>query len=335
MKTSAIIFCCLFACISCNFFQEEPANDPESVFENLWQTFDENYAPFEERHVNWDSLYMIYRPMVSPNTTDDELYNIITTMLAVLDDGHVQMTVPGKQYFFSNYIFNNKIDDALFDLELIEQEYLNNNYVKDVSDFPGYVYGIINNEITYLHLAYIAENCEVIDDVLNAYPSSKGIIIDLRHNQGGDFTWAFSNMGRFVKERSLIFTSKTKNGTGQDDYTDWFDWYLEPQTPYYNKKVVMLTDRYTISAGERAAMIFHTLPDVKVIGDTTCGAHSTMIGRELANGWYYTIATQKVKFSDGISYEGIGLIPDMYIKNNITDIENGIDATLEKAIAEF
>lgn len=336
MRKLLIAATVLFMVSSCNlFFQEVPASDPESVFEFLWQSFDENYAPFEERNINWDSIYTVYRPMVNANTSADELYEIITAMLATLDDGHVQMTAPGKRIFFSNYIFNYQIDDALFNLDVIEENYLQTDFVKDPSEETGYVYGLINNEITYLHLAYIADNCNIIGEVLDAYPQSKGIIIDLRHNSGGDFTWAFSNMGRFVSEPTLIFTSKTKNGTGENDYTDWFDWYLEPQTPLYNKKIVVLTDRYTISAGERAAMIFHALPDAIVIGDTTCGAHSTMIGRELANGWYYTLATQKVKFKDGNSYEGIGMIPDIFFKNDQVDMDNGFDKCLEKAIAEF
>ncbi|MBP9549793.1 MAG: S41 family peptidase [Chitinophagales bacterium] len=337
MKTRylTLIFSIAILGSSCNlFFEEEPANDPVSVFEFIWQSFDDSYAPFEERNVNWDSLYLIYRPMVNANTDDDSLYNVITNMLAVLDDGHVQMTVPGKKYFFSNHIYNYQIDDALFDLSVIENNYLDNGFIKDDSEYPGFVFGTINNNITYVNFSYIADNLDVMNDVLDNY-DTKGLIIDLRHNSGGDFTWAFSNMNRLIQNRTLVFTSKTKNGIGENDYTDWYDWYIEPQTPYYSKKVVLLTDRYTISAGERTAMIFKTMPNAIVIGDTTNGAHSTMIGRELANGWYYTLPTQKVKFADCISYEGIGVIPDIYFKNELSDIENGIDKCLEKAIAEF
>ncbi|MFN3939806.1 MAG: hypothetical protein ACK4IY_04415, partial [Chitinophagales bacterium] len=80
-----LFFVFLFTVIlgSCNvFFQEEPTADPESIFEFLWQSFDENYAPFEERNVNWDSIYSVYRPMVNDNTSPDELYEILTAMLA-------------------------------------------------------------------------------------------------------------------------------------------------------------------------------------------------------------------------------------------------------------
>ena len=79
-------------------------------------------------------------------------------------------------------------------------------------------------------------------------------------------------------------------------------------------------------------MAFQSLPNATLVGDTTNGAHSTMIGRELANGWKYTIATQKVRLADGRSYEGIGIAPDMPVRNNLADLKNGHDAVLEKAI---
>ena len=97
----------------------------------------------------------------------------------------------------------------------------------------------------------------------------------------------------------------------------------------------MLTDRYTISAGERAVMAFKTLPNVTLMGDTTNGAHGTMIGRELANGWFYSLVPQKVELFDGNTYEGTGLAPDVYSKNTMAEINSGIDNTLQKAIDEL
>jgi C-terminal processing protease CtpA/Prc len=82
-------------------------------------------------------------------------------------------------------------------------------------------------------------------------------------------------------------------------------------------------------------MAFQSLPNVTVIGDTTNGAHGTMIGRELANGWFYSVVPQKVEFSDGKSYEGIGLPPDIYVKNRLSEISAGIDKTLLTAIDHF
>ena len=142
-------------------------------------------------------------------------------------------------------------------------------------------------------------------------------------------------MGRLVDEERFVFRSKTKNGPGKDSFTDWHRWSVFPEGDYVDKQIVVLTDRYTISAGERAVMAFDVLPNVTIIGDTTNGAHGTLIGRELANGWFYSLVTQKVELPDGQSYEGIGLAPDILIKNEMGDIDNGIDSVLERAVAEL
>lgn len=333
MKAYRIIILALF-CLqlaSCKkMFIEEPANNPEAIFDNLWQTFLYEYAPFEERNVDWNSEYQRFRPLVNANTGDNELFDIISLMLAKLDDGHVTLTAPGKELFNANKIFREKIDDKLFSLPVI-RSYLEKGYKE--GDQNSYIYGKIRNQnIAYIYFDYVGDNFFKIHEFLDNYPHTDGYIIDLRHNQGGDFTFCFSEIGRLVDQSRYVFKSKTKNGKASNDYTDWHEWYIHPKGNYINKPVVVLTDRCTISAGERSVMAFMTLPNVTVIGDTTSGAHGTMIGRELANGWFYSLVPQKVELFDGKSYEGIGLSPDILITNTLSEINTGIDKTLEKAI---
>ncbi|MCU0358441.1 MAG: S41 family peptidase [Cyclobacteriaceae bacterium] len=320
---------------SCELFLEpEPKNNAEAIFENLWTTFDESYGPFNERNIDWDALYRIYRPQVTASTTEEELYQTITAMLTNLDDGHVQLVAPDRRIFNANYIRNNKIDDELFNLDVIRNKYLEPGF-KQLSD-DGYVYGKIRGKnIGYIYFNYVADNFFIMNQFLDENLFSDGIIIDLRHNQGGDFTFGFSAFGRLTNQTRDVFQSRTKNGTGSNDFTPLHTWRLTPGGAYFNKPIIVLTDRYTISAGERSVMALMTLPNVTVMGDTTSGAHATMIGRELANGWYYTIATQNTLLFDGKSYEGIGLAPDVVVKNVLEEINNGIDRTLQYAIDSF
>ena len=181
----------------------------------------------------------------------------------------------------------------------------------------------------------IGENFFVLNEFLDASMDTKGIIIDLRHNGGGDFTYCYAEIGRLIDEKRLAFSSRTKNGPGPDDFTSWTDWYVEPEGEYFNKPIVLLIDRYTISAGERTVMAFMTLPNVTILGDTTSGAHATLVGKELANGWYYSLPIQNTLLPDGKSYEGVGLPPDILMTNEITDVKAGLDRTLEKAIDQF
>ncbi len=330
MRVLIILFLALLVASCEQSFEEEPANNPEAIFENIWNTFNEEYAPFDERNVNWQEVYDDFRPLVSSNSSEEELYQTIATMLSVLDDGHVTLTVPGKEIYNSNRIRREKIDDELFNLELVKTEYLEPGYSYEED---SYLYGKIKGRnIGYIHFSNVGPNFYEMNDFLDKFSDSERLIIDLRHNDGGDFTYCFSEIGRLVDKRRLIFSSRTKNGTGVNDYTDWYEWHIEPSGDFINVPVMVLTDRYTISAGERAVMAFMAMPNVKVLGDTTSGAHGTMIGRELANGWFYSLVPQKVLMPDGNSYEGIGLSPDVYSKNTVQEIEAGLDKTLEVAI---
>ena len=322
----------LFILTGCEkMFQAQPDDTPVAIFENLWTTFNEEYAPFEERKIDWNAEYSEFRPLINENTTDAELYEVITQMLATLDDGHINLTVPGKEIFFANKIKRDKTDNDLFNISLIRDNYLDPGYYSDEDE--NYVYGKIKNRnIGYIFFDNVGDNFFKLNEFLTKYESAEGVIIDLRHNQGGDFTYCFSEIGRLTDTKRYVFRSKTRNGKGKNDYTEWKEWHIEPNGSYLNKPLVVLTDRYTISAGERSVMAFQTLPNVTVIGDTTNGAHGTMIGRELANGWFYSVVPQKVELPDGKSYEGIGLAPDIYIKNHLSEISAGIDMTLQTAI---
>ena len=217
-------------------------------------------------------------------------------------------------------------------MDVIKDNYLQNNFKQNGHDIN--TYGWIGN-IGYWHIDAIGENMLETNEILNYFSSADGLIVDLRHNGGGNFTYAFSEFGRFTNEDRLVFRSKTKNGKGPNDYTEWYSWSVSPSGKYFDKPIVLLTDRYTLSAGERLVMAFKTLPNVTHIGDTTNGAFVTKIGKELANGWFYNVVTQKLLFNDGKSYEGIGMIPDLFFKNTLEEIMNGQDKTLEEAIALF
>ncbi|HEY0740310.1 MAG TPA: S41 family peptidase [Chryseosolibacter sp.] len=327
MRAYILLLFILFAGCD-NFFEPEPANDPQAIFDNLWQEFSALYGPFEERNVDWDALRSKYRPMVSSSTSEEELYTILTSMLAELDDGHVRLTTPGKEIYHSNRVFREKTDDELFNEALIKDNYLDEGYV----DKSSYLYGTIQRDVIYLRLKAIDDQALILDKVLDQFSDSKGLIIDLRHGRGGDFTWAFDAFSRLTNEKRLVFSSKTRNGPDRNDFTHWYDWYLEPEGKFFDKPIFVLTDRYTLSASERAAMALKVLPKATLVGDTTSGGHSTVIGRELQNSWYYSISTQKTRFMDGKSYEGIGVIPEVPLRNSRANMAAGTDDVLQYAV---
>jgi carboxyl-terminal processing protease len=324
------IACVVLATACDNAFVPQPSSDAEAVFENLWKTFDQEYAGFGERRVDWQALYVRYRPRVNGSTSDAELFQILSSLLAHLDDGHVSLTAPNQPVFLSNRVLRERVDRELFDLSVIRERYLEERRGGNGS---GYLYGKIRGKpIGYIHFSQIDASFSMLPRMLDEYPGMAGYIVDLRRNGGGNHTFAFSNMGRLTDRERHVFRSRTKNGPGPDDFTSWYSWNLNPTAGYVDRPIVVLTDRYTPSAAERTVMAFRTLPNAIVVGDTTNGAIGTKIPRELANGWYYSLTPQQVVMFDGRSYEGRGIPPDVAVRNDAEEMRAGIDRVLERAI---
>lgn len=330
-KNSVIAFAVSICLTACELmFIEEPGKSPIAIFENFWQTFKDDYALFDERNVDWEATYEMYRPQVNINTRDAELYEIFTQMIAPIEDGHVALMASHHGAFDANKYFQERLDDELFDLSLIKRNYLDES---EKTEGAKYVYGKIkSHDIAYIYFDDFRAEAVKLEAMLKAFPHVKGYIVDLRHNNGGDVSYSYSFLGKFIQENKFFLRSKTKNGRGANDYTPWYNWYLKKQNPYIDKPLIILTDRYTVSAAERMVMAAKTLPNVMIMGDTTNGTFGTKISRELANGWVYSYSIQKVEMFDGKSYEGIGLAPDVWVKNQEQEMEQGIDRTLQHAI---
>jgi hypothetical protein len=89
MKTFLFLFTLL---ISSTLADAQRMSKPERNFESFWHGFQNNYAHFDTRHVDWNEQYQKYRPLVNRRTTDEELFAILIAMVEPLKDGHVSIS---------------------------------------------------------------------------------------------------------------------------------------------------------------------------------------------------------------------------------------------------
>jgi carboxyl-terminal processing protease len=323
---------CLATLIGCKkeLFQAEPATDASSVFNYVLETFETWYAPTEERGIDWSALRQQYAPMLDAQSTDEELYEVLTAMLTHLDDSHVSLTAPNQPLFFANRYYRERLDDSLFRPDILEANYLLPGFSKGPEE-EAYVYGTLEHNIGYVWFGHVAANWKHLEKAM-AQPNLKGLVLDLRHNEGGDFTFALQALEKLNPNRKEVFRSRTKNGDAPGAFTNWYTWYLEGGGTAPNYPIVVLTDRYTVSACERTVLALRQMDGVTIIGDTTNGAISTTVARQLPNGWGYRIAPQDVEAPDGAVYEGKGIPPAIFIQNAMTDLAAGRDLVLEKAL---
>lgn len=50
------------------------------------------------KNVDWQAVYRLYRPKVTARTSDDELFDVLATMIAHLNDNHVSLRSPSRRF---------------------------------------------------------------------------------------------------------------------------------------------------------------------------------------------------------------------------------------------
>ncbi len=311
----------------------EVPNTPEQNFEALWQEFDRMYGTFTVKGIDWQALYQQYRPQVSANTTEQELFLIITQLLDPLDDNHIYLRAPrsaGILDYSGGILGRSQQDD--YSSSVLEQ-YLQTRY----NYGKAFTWGWLTADIGYIHVHDLSYDYnyypEAMDHILNALKDANALVVDVRENWGGEDRVSQYLANRFATTTSLSFTARLRNGPSHTDFGPELRFYTRPEGAFqYTKPVVLLTRRATFSAGETFVLAMRQNANVRVVGDTTGGALSDAVRRELPNGWVYRLPIADVRAADGKNYESIGIAPDVLVKNTKEELEAGRDNTLEVAL---
>lgn len=314
---SALVSLLALAVASCHGV-EEWDNDPEGNFDALWSVLDTHYCFFEEKGVDWDSVYAVYRPRVKPETSVTELYSICADMLAELRDGHVNLTTPFATSYYkkwwSDYPQN-------FDWRLIQEHYLDFNY----STANGMSYKILaDSTVGYVYYSSFAYsvNHSFVNAMMMKMKDCKGMIIDVRDNGGGNLTGAEDLVSHFIDEKTLAGYIQHKTGPGHDAFSEPYPYYFDPVIGVrWLKPVIVLANRSTFSAANNFVSIMKSLPQVAVAGATTGGGSGAPFSSEMPCGW-------AVRFSASPIYD-----PEMRLTEHGVDPTEGFKVQMDTAAA--
>jgi carboxyl-terminal processing protease len=314
----------------------EEVNTPEHNFDLLWQDFDQHYSLFYIKNTNWDALYDEYRPLVDENTTPKRLWEIMTSMLEVLNDSHTALYFENdRSSFASGYTLNEIAIKEEFNLGLIKNKYT--DPLTRIESEEDLLYGKVKNkDIGYIFLRKTdGQNPEAaMDEVISALNTHKAIILDLRTNAGGYAYYSKIIAGAFSDGEHFIGTVQVRNGPNHGDFDEKTNEVTtKTGAEQFLKPVIVLTDRATMSGGEYLTLHMRSFGQVTHIGDTTAGdLGATGLRRFLPNGWSYTYSIKMFLTPDGKTLDGIGIVPQVYVKNTNADIGSGHDKVMEKAI---
>ncbi|MBN1224710.1 MAG: hypothetical protein JXB23_15800 [Candidatus Aminicenantes bacterium] len=339
-----LVFIVVFVFVCPALTYAQVLSKPEKNFEYLWKAFDSNYAIFGPKKVDWKALYKIYRPKVTAQTTDDELFEIMSHMLGLLNDNHVRLMSENPPRVFMAGILNEILKDKNFkDMnearQFLSQRPVDQKYIKSElrERMDGvFSFGWVAQDIGYFHFkgfGNIPESTAVIDEIIDTFKEAKAIIVDVRKNSGGDDRVGKLIADRFADRKRLYMITYTRNGPAYDDFTPPKYWYVEPDgLRQFTKPVVLLINRLSISAAENFALAMRVLPHVTLVGDLTSGVFADVYGDELPNGWRFAVSYKLFVDYNGFCWEGIGVPPDLRILNTKEDEQQGNDRVLEFAV---
>jgi carboxyl-terminal processing protease len=328
MKTTIICLLIITSVFSTTFAQE--ISNQEKNFEYLWNTFDKKYALFVPKRVDWDALYRIYRPKVSSQTSDSGLFYIMANLLSHLNDNHVRLDSPNRSYR----------SGILGDLPPMVDFFplIKNKYLHGYKDHAAGIFsGWLTDSIGYFHIQYfegVEQSAKVIDNIIFEFKDTKGIVVDVRENFGGEDEVGKLIADRFADQKRLYMLKSYKNGNSHIDFARPQKWYVEPEGRIqYTRPVILLINRFSISEAEVFTLAMRVLPHVTIIGDATSGVFADVHQDTLPNGWTFRCPYNLIKDASDFCWEGIGIPADIHQAITKEDIDSGHERVLDLAKA--
>lgn len=331
MKNIILIFSTVLIFSSCEKILFEPdlgSRDPLTNFDYLWGEVDKKYSYFELKNIDWDELKNTYRSMLTNNSKEEELFDVLANMLNELRDDHTNLTSP----------FNvSRYNVFLTGPENFRQRTIEEFYISDIWRTGAFEHGFLDNdEIGYIRYeSFLSEfSDEALDLILNRYQSTKGLILDLRANGGGSIFNIPKILGRFTDTKTLSGYSITRNGPNHNDFSNKENFFIIPYRGVkYLKPVIVLIDRGSYSATTFFALATKAFPNITLLGDITGGGGGLPNGGQLPNGWTYRFSISQLLDLNGNNYNEDGVPADIKAAFDWNDLTK--DEILERAILEL
>lgn len=299
----------------------------EENFKIFWETFNDNYAFFKERNINWKQVYEEYLPRVKKIHSQKELANILLEIVRKIDDGHIRLEIPDSlktKVIAAKPVIRLKKDDlikAIQDTYLADTRTYNhgviswgklkgsnsgyilirdmNNFAKDYND---------KSKDSKQPLVQFDDELNGVDHVMKKILADIGqsgsVVIDLRFNGGGLEMVALRLLSYFVRENKHVLSVEAKTDQGNTAIQKYI---LKPANTAYTGKVYLLLSGQTASAAEIFALAAHSYPSIKTIGSRTNGIFSEILWKELPNGWEFSLSNEIYTDPAGKTYEGTGV----------------------------
>lgn len=315
--------------------EEQFASTPAGNFEALWKIMDEHYCFFDvkkkELGVDWNDVHSRYGSQVSDKMTRSQLFELLSSMLGELRDGHVNM----YSAFDLGRNWSWKEDYPANFSDTLQRRYLGTDY--HIAN--GMRYRILDDNVGYVYCGTFESDFGAgnLDEILLFLAPCNKLIIDVRNNGGGQVTSAQQLAARFTDSETLVGYMQHKTGRGHNDFSSMEEQRLKPSEGIrWHKPVCVLTNRSVFSAANEFVKYMKAFSKassgakITIVGDTTGGGAGMPFSSELPNGWGVRFSACPMYDADKNSTE-FGIAPDVKVDISSEDFSKGIDTILEVA----
>jgi hypothetical protein len=323
------LMCCGGAILtSCEemLLRSDTEAEPLVVFDHLWQDVNDRYSYLEVKAVDWDSIGEVYRQKVYTGMPDKELFSLLAEMLFELRDGHVNLSSEFDRS--RNWLWFQDFPDN-YNQNIIDKHYLGKDF---------FITGPLHNQVidSVLYVNYRSFGSTIEDKHINAFMERargmQGIIIDVRHNGGGNLNNGNRLAACFVDSSTVYAYQRYKTGPEPEDFTSWGEMTISPREgERFSGPVVLLTNRRSYSASTFFAQMMRAIPRATVMGDSTGGGGGIPMFGELPNGWRYRFSATQTVNPEGEHIE-TGVPVDIEAAMQPGDEARGIDSIIEAAL---
>lgn len=170
-------------------------------------------------------------------------------------------------------------------------------------------------ELGYIYIRQFTENTPTVLSMLLRDLQAKrvrGLVIDLRGNQGGLLDKALSSAELFLKAGTPITQLAHRGGTRETLTSRATGAVSSPP-------IALLIDHETASSAELLAGALHEGIGAHLIGSRTYGKGTVQRVEELPNGYAYKYTASHFLLPSGKPIEGRGLTPDIEVSLSLPD----------------
>jgi carboxyl-terminal processing protease len=200
----------------------------------------------------------------------------------------------------------------------------------------------LDGSVAYLALNTFSNNEMVaqFDSLFPAISECKALVIDVRHNTGGNSGVGWSILRYLADDEFATSEWSTRDyrpayrawGRGRIWHTERGPVYTPHESKHYSGPVVVLTSPETGSAAEDFCVAFDVMKRGVIVGQPTNGSTGQPLQIRLPGGGSARICTKHDTYPDGTEFVGVGVLPDIRIEPTIDDIRKDRDPVLKRAL---